>query len=265
MQTPQKKHLPRTRSTTTTSMETITVTKSVNVITKGAIDFLPIFKILIETNAIPLVAAIRCLKTCKLLYSCRKWVGDRRPMYKMICIEQYQKRKKEQQKTFFAKTKAFRKKQKTQKSLKKYNQLKTGVFEKVLKIFNTSVANSEDQRKALIFGGKNTNSKMATLLFNQEPGLVKFVRLLARKSIGKKFNVELTEFISIHYSKLAFLSGPGKNGGNNYRSHHLIIGVWVNPQKRQKMRSKRGGKRTKNKDNKPRLGRKKCPSCGGYH
>jgi hypothetical protein len=253
-----KKHLPVTN--VTMNIESVTVHRT----TKGATDFLPIFKILIETKSIPLSTGVRCLMTCKTMYRCRKWFGDRRPMYKMICIEQYQKRKKEQQIAFFAKTKVFRKKEKTQKALKKYNQLKNGVFEKVLKRIDTDTVSSEKYRRNLVSGKKGRDLKTSTQVFNNEPGLAKFVRLLARKSIGKKFNVELTEFISIQYSKLALLSGPGRNNGNGYRSHCLIVGVWVDTQKRQKTRSKRGGKRTKKKDNQPR-GRKKCPGCGGYH
>lgn len=254
------KQIQTTTPTTTTKMvlESVKVTRD----TRGAANFLPIFKILVETKSISLITAIQCLKTCKTMYASRKWFGDRRPVYKMICIEQYQKKKKEKQKAFFVKAKAFRKKQKTQKAVKKYNQLKSGIFEMVLKKLDSSIS-VEQNRRALVAGKKGNNLKLTLLEF--VPGQNKFVRLLARKSIHKKFNVELTEFVSIQYPKLALLSGPGYNNGRNYRTHHLVIGVWVDTNKRPKVRSKRGGKRTKNKDNKPRLGRKKCPSCGGYH
>lgn len=209
-------------------------------------NYVLIFKLLTETESLPMNASVRFLMTCKRMYSYRKWYGNKRPLYKQICISNYQKKQEEKKKKFFDKTKVHRKKQKTEKAKKSYNQSKIPVFKTILQQLNKLLITDTDQYiNALLNGnGKKTEIPLGshTIKINKS-----FIHLLARKSVSRRFRNELSQFVSIQYPRLTFGSGPGMNNGIGYHQTYLLLCIWGN--KKNFKKHKRG----------------LCKMCGLHH
>ena len=229
--------------------------------------FCQIFKILVETECLSLIDSIRCLQTCKYIYTrYRKWFGDRRPLYKIISTTKYNLRKQQEKTDYWKKIKQYKRQTETEKALKFYQSIKQLLLKEILKKLNQEFQTKphliKDLYNLTVKSGDIIRLRFVSV--DVIPGtnpLVpykKFVKILKRKKIEYLFKRDLNEYIAIHYPKLSLLNGhhnevqPG--------SHDLGIKIYQDFSKRPKNTQRRGGKNKKYKNKK-----NWCIDCQEYH